>query len=123
LVEERYPDAGRICVVQDNLNTHTAGALYETLPPQQARRILAWLGFHYTPKHGSWLNQAEIEISMLERGCLSRPVGDTQTLQPRVHALEAKRNDRRTTSDWQFTSCRARVKLKKMYPSFKAQLD
>ena len=84
LVEERYPEAERIYLVQDNLNTHTAGALYETFPPQQARRILDRLEFHYTPKHGSWLNQAEIEISVFERGCLSRPVPDTATLQQRV---------------------------------------
>ncbi len=116
LVEERYPDAECICVVQDNLNTHTAGALYETFPPQQARRILASLEFHYTPKHGSWLNQAEIEISVFERGCLSRPVADTQTLEQRVHALEAERNAQRATIDWQFTSRQARVKLKKLYP-------
>jgi hypothetical protein len=80
LVEERYPEAERICVVQDNLNTHTAGALYETFPPQQARHIMASLEFCFTPKHASWLNQAEIEISIVERGCLSRPVGDRALL-------------------------------------------
>lgn len=116
LVEERYADAECICVVQDNLNTHTAGALYETFPPQQARRILARLEFHYTPKHGSWLNQAEIEISIFERGCLSRPVADTPTLQQRVRALEEERNARRATIEWQFSSRQARVKLKKLYP-------
>jgi hypothetical protein len=116
LVEERYPEAERICVVQDNLNTHTAGALYETFPPQQAWRILARLEFHYTPKHGSWLNQAEIEISIVERGCLSRPVPDTPTLQQRVKALEDERNERRATIRWQFTNRQARVKLKKLYP-------
>jgi hypothetical protein len=116
LVEERYPEAERICVVQDNLNTHTAGALYETFPPQQAWRILARLEFHYTPKHGSWLNQAEIEISIVERGCLSRPVPDTPTMQQRVKALEDERNERRATIRWQFTNRQARVKLKKLYP-------
>jgi hypothetical protein len=116
LVEERYPDAECICVVQDNLNTHTAGALYETFPPKQARRILSRLEFHYTPKHGSWLNQAEIEISIFERGCLSRPVGDMTTLEQRVSALEAERNARRATIEWQFTSPQARIKLKKLYP-------
>jgi hypothetical protein len=104
LVEERYPDAERICVVQDNLNTHNAGAIYETFPPQQARRISASLEFHYTPKHGSWLNQAEIEISVLERGCLSRPVGDPATLEQRVRALEAERNERQATIDLRFTN-------------------
>lgn len=116
LVEERYPDAECICVVQDNLNTHTAGALYETFPPRQAHRILSRLEFHYTPKHGSWLNQAEIEISIFERGCLSRPVPNTKTLQQRVGALEAERNERRATIEWQFTNRQARVKLKKLYP-------
>jgi hypothetical protein len=116
LVEERYPDADRFCLVQDNLNTHTAGALYETFPPQQARRIFASLEFHSTPKHGSWLNRAEIEISIFARGCLSRPVPDTQTLQQRVGALEAERNERRATIDWQFTNQQARVKLKQLYP-------
>jgi DDE superfamily endonuclease len=116
LVEERYPDADCICVVQDNLNTHTAGALYEAFPPKQARHILSRLEFHHTPKHGSWLNQAEIEISIVERGCLSRPVGDTATLERRVRALEDERNARSATIDWQFTNRQARVKLKKLYP-------
>ncbi len=123
LVEERYPDAECICMVQDNLNTHTAGALYETFPPQQARRILASLEFHNTPKHGSWLNQAEIEISIFERGCLSRPVGDTATLEQRVRTLEEERNARRATIDWQFTSRQARVKLKKLYPVVQTRVD
>jgi hypothetical protein len=101
----------------------TAGAHYETLPPQQARRILARLEFHDTPKHGSWLNQAESEISIVERGCLSRAVGDTPTLQQRVMALEEERNALRATIDWQFTSRQARVKLKKLYPVVQAQQD
>jgi hypothetical protein len=116
LAEERYPEADYICVVQDNLNTHTAGAVYEAFPPRQARRILSRLEFHYTPKHGSWLNQAEIEISVFERGCLSRPVPDTPTLKQRVVALETERNARRATIDWQFTNRQARAKLKKLYP-------
>jgi hypothetical protein len=123
LVEERYPDAECIYVVQDNLNTHTAGALYETFPPEQARHILASLEFHYTPKHGSWLNQAEIEISIVERGCLSRPVGDRAILAQRVQALETERNARCATIEWQFTNRQARVKLKKLYPVVKTQLD
>jgi hypothetical protein len=123
LVEERYTDAECISVVHDNLNTHTPGALYETFPPEQARRILARLEFHPTPKHGSWLNQAEIEISIFERGCLSRPVGDLATLEQRVSALEAERNARRAAIDWQFTNRRARVKLKQLYPVVRSQLD
>jgi hypothetical protein len=109
--------------VQDNLNTHTAGALYETFPPQQARRILARLEFHYTPKHGSWLNQAEIEISIFQRGCLSRPVADVRAIEQRVSALEAERNARRATIGWQFTARQARVKLKKLCPVAQSQLD
>ncbi|HEX4716292.1 MAG TPA: IS630 family transposase, partial [Ktedonobacteraceae bacterium] len=90
--------------------------LLRNVPPQQARHILASVALHYTPKHGSWLNQAEIEISIVERGCLSRPIPDTATLQQRVAALEAERNDRHATIDWQFTNRRARVKLKNLYP-------
>jgi hypothetical protein len=116
LVEERYPDAERLYLVQDNLNTHTAGALYETFPPQRARAILDRLEFHPTPKHGSWLNQAEIEISVFERGCLCRPVPDTAALEQRVRALEAERNARHATIEWQFTARQARVKLKQLYP-------
>jgi ribonuclease D len=93
LVEERYREAERIYLVQDTLNTHTAGALDETFPPAQAREILDRLEFHPTPKHGSWLNQAEIEISVFERGCLSRPMGDRETLERRVATLEAERNE------------------------------
>ena len=123
LVEERYREAERIYLVQDNLNTHTAGALYETFAPAQARAILDRLEFHPTPKHGSWLNQAEIEISIFERGCLSRPVGDRATLERRVATLEDERNAHRATIDWQFTVRDARVKLKKLYPVVKTQLD
>jgi hypothetical protein len=109
--------------VQDNLNTHVAGALYEAFPPKQARRILARLEFHPTPKHASWLNQAEIEISVFERGCLSRPVGDVETLERRVGALEEERNARGATIDWQFTPRQARVKIKKLYPVVKNRVD
>lgn len=116
LVEEHYRDAEKVYLVQDNLNTHTAGALYDTFPPAQARAILERLECHYTPKHGSWLNQAEIEISVFERGCLSRPVPDTATLKRRVHALETERNEQQATIDWQFTARQARVKLKTLYP-------
>jgi hypothetical protein len=97
LAEERYPEAERIYLVQANLNTHTAGARDERFPPQHARAIVDWLEFHPTPKHGSWLNQAETRISVFERGCLSRPVPDTATLQHRVRALEAERTQRRAT--------------------------
>jgi len=123
LVEERYPTAEYVRLVVDNLNTHVPAALYETFAPQQARAILERLEFHYTPKHGSWLNQAEIEISIFERGCLSRPVGDTAILAQRVQALEEERNGRRATIAWQFTNREARVKLKNLYPVLDDPLD
>jgi len=116
LVEERYPDVAYVRLVVDNLNTHVPAALYEAFPPQRARAILARLEFHYTPKHGSWLNMAEIEISVFERGCLSRPVGDLSTLRQRVNALEEERNAARATIHWQFTSQQARVTLADLYP-------
>jgi DDE superfamily endonuclease len=112
-----------ICLVQDNRNTHTTGALYETFPPKQARRILARLEFHRTPKHGSWLNQVESEISSCACSCRARPVGDVSALEPRVRAMEDERNARKATIDWQFTNRQARVKLKKLYPVPKAQMD
>jgi hypothetical protein len=116
LVEERYPNAEYVRLVVDNLNTHVPAALYEVFPPQQARAILERLEFHYTPTHGSWLNMAEIEISVFERGCLARPVGDLPTLRQRVAALETERNTTRATIRWQFTAPDARVKLAQVYP-------
>ncbi len=123
LVEDRYPDVEYVRLVVDNLNTHVPAALYETFPPARARAILDRLEFHYTPKHGSWLNMAEIEISVFERGCLSRPVGDLPTLRHRVAALEAERNAAQATIDWQFTSQVARTKLAKLYPDTKTKTD
>lgn len=116
LVEERYPDVAYIRLVVDNLNTHVPAALYEAFPPQRARALLERLEFHYTPKHGSWLNMAEIEISVFERGCLSRPVGDLLTLRQRVSALETERNAAHATIRWQFTSQQARVTPTDLYP-------
>jgi hypothetical protein len=116
LVEERYPEAEYVRIVLDNLNTHGPAALYEAFPAAQARAIAARVEFHYTPKHGSWLNLAEIEISVFERGCLARPVGDVATLERRVTALEAERNQARCTIHWQFTSQQARTKLADLYP-------
>lgn len=123
LVEERYPDAECICLVQDNLNTHTAGALYETFAPKRARHILSRLEFHYTPKHGSWLNQAEIEISIFERGCLSRPLEGLVELRQRAAGWEAERNAQRRTIHWQFTTPDARKKLARLYSTVKSELD
>ena len=116
LVEERYPDAEYVRLVVDNLNTHVPAALYEAFPAPRARAILERLAFHYTPKHGSWLNMAEIEISVFERGCLARPVDDLATLEWRVHVFEAERNAARCTIRWQFTSAQARSKLANLYP-------
>jgi hypothetical protein len=116
LADEFYPEAEYIRLVQDNLNTHTLASLYEAFPPAEARRIASRFEVHYTPKHGSWLNMAEIEISVFERGCLSHPVGDLQTLARRVHTLEAERNAARCTIRWQFTSQAARSKLSDLYP-------
>ena len=110
-------------MVVDTLNTHVPAALYEAFPPQQARAILERLEFHYTPRHGSWLNMAEIEISVFERGCLSRPVGDLPTLERRVNALETARNARQATIQRQFTSQHARTKLAGLYPVTETKLD
>ncbi len=123
LVEERYPTAQYVRLVLDNLNTHVPAALYEAFPPQRARAIVERLELHYTPKHGSWLNMAEIEISVFERGCLSRPVGDAAALRQRVDALEAERNAAHATIHWQFTSRQARTKLADLYPVKQTQLD
>ncbi len=116
LVEERYPDVEYVRIVLDNLNTHGPAALYEAFPAERARAIAARVEFHHTPKHGSWLNMAEIEISIFERGCLARPVGDRATLARRVAALEAERNAAQCTIHWQFTSRQARTKLADLYP-------
>lgn len=117
LVDEAYPDAEYIRLVQDNLNTHRPAALYQTFPPAAARRILRKLEFHYTPTHGSWLNMAEIEIAIVSRRCLRPRVGDPPTLARRVAALEAARNRERRTITWSFTTQDARTKLHRLYPA------
>jgi transposase len=118
LVDEAYPNAERIRIVLDNLNTHKPAALYETFPPAEANRILNRLEFHFTPKHASWLNMAEIEFSIFARQCLDRRFPDERTLQREVKALEEERNSKCLTINWQFTSEQARIKLKRLYPSF-----
>jgi hypothetical protein len=117
LVDRHFPDAQLIRVVLDNLNTHTPAALYEAFPPAEARRILRKLEFHYTPVHGSWLNIAELEFSMLSRQCLGRRIADRDTLGTEVAAWETGRNEQRATIRWQFTVEDARVKLHRLYPS------
>jgi len=117
LVDARYPKAEVIRVVLDNLNTHKVASLYETFPPAEAHRLRQKLEFHYTPKHGSWLNMAEIELSVLARQCLHRRIATAATLQRELAAVEAARNAARATIDWQFTTPQARVKLRHLYPS------
>jgi hypothetical protein len=116
LVEEGYPEAQEIEIVQDNLNTHGPGALYQAFAPAEARRLLDKVRFTYTPKHGSWLNMAEIEISVFERECLSRRLSSRAEVEQEVAALEAERNAAHATINWQFTCEQARVKLHRLYP-------
>ncbi len=116
IVDGLFPDAERIILVVDNLNTHVGGALYEAFPPAEARRILNKLEIHYTPKHGSWLNMAETELSVLSRQCLARRIGTQQFLEHEVSAWDQARNTSATTVDWQFTTADARTKLKRLYP-------
>jgi hypothetical protein len=117
LVDVLYPDAAVIRVVLDNLNTHTGAALYEAFAPAEARRILRRLEFHYTPKHGSWLNMAEIEWSVLTGQCLDRRIGAVEMVTHEIAAWETARNAAKTTVDWQFTTEKARTKLVRLYPS------
>jgi len=117
LVDVRFPEAERIVLVQDNLNTHTPGSLYEAFPPDEAKRLADKLELHYTPKHGSWLNIAEIELSVLARQCLDRRVPDRSMLEREVAAWEAERNMASTGVDWRFTTSDARIKLKHLYPA------
>lgn len=120
LVDVHFPDAEKIVVVEDQLNTHNPAALYETFPPAEARRILERLEFHFTPKHGSWLNMAEIEFSVLSRQCLDRYIPDKATLAQETLAWETRRNDEGATVNWRFTTADARIKLKRLYPSIDA---
>lgn len=116
LLDEDYPHAELVILVCDNLNTHTLGALYETFEPAEAKRLADRLDIRYTPKHGSWLNVAEIELSVLTKQCLSRRIGDVETLRPEVTAWTTHRNNAQTGVDWHFTSKDARTKLKRLYP-------
>jgi hypothetical protein len=117
LVDERYPKADVIRVVLDNLNTHKPAALYETFPPAEAHRLRQKLEFHYTPKHGSWLNMAEIELSVFARQCLQRRIATEAVLKRELAVVEATRNAAQATITWQFTTADARVKLQHLYPS------
>jgi hypothetical protein len=117
LLDGRYKDAERVVLVMDQLNTHSVGSLYEAFEPGEARRLAERLEIHHTPKHGSWLNMAEIELSVLGRQCLDERMEDKPTLAREVAAWEAKRNQKHCRVDWQFTAADARVKLKRLYPS------
>jgi hypothetical protein len=117
LVDVAYPNVDCIDIVLDNLNTHTYGALYEAFEPAEARRIARKLTFHYTPKHASWLNMAEIEFSVIMRK-LGPRVPTEQALMHKVEVIEQSRNEAEATVDWQFTNDNARIKLKRLYPSF-----
>jgi len=119
LVDVHYSDARTIVLVQDNLNTHKPASLYEAFPPEEARRIIEKLEIHYTPKHGSWLDMAETELSILSRQCLDRRIPDRLTLTTEVGAWEGHRNEADCTVDWQFTTADARIKLKRLYPVIK----
>jgi DDE superfamily endonuclease len=116
LVDVSYPSAEKIVLVQDNLNTHRLASLYEAFPPEEARRLIDKLEVHYTPKHGSWLNMAEIALGVLRGQCLDRRIPDFLTLTSEVIAWQSARNAAQLKVDWQFTTADARVKLKRLYP-------
>jgi len=116
LVDEAFPDADKIVVVLDNLNIHTPASLYETFEPAEAKRILDRLEFHYTPKHGSWLNMVEIEIGVVCEQCLADRIPDEETLRRQITAWETVRNEQQATINWKFTTIDARNKLKRLYP-------
>jgi transposase len=117
LADEYYPDAPVIAVVLDNLSTHSPAALYQTFPPAEARRLVKRLEFHYTPKHGSWLNMAELEFAILSRQCLGRRLPDQTVLQREITVWEADRNRTRAKANWHFTTTQAHSKLRRLYPA------
>lgn len=116
LIDDVYPNATRIVLVMDNLSTHTSAALYEAFPPAEARRLVTKIDVHYTPKHGSWLNIAEMQISVIVRQCLDRRIPSLRQLRRELDAWRKTRND--TPVSWQFTTSRARIKLRRLYPLF-----
>ena len=117
LVDTAFPEAEKIRVVLDNLNTHRPASLYQTFVPKEARRVIKRLEFHHTPKHGSWLNMAEIEFSVFGKQCLARRIGDEETLKREIGALEYQRNQAKATINWRFSTMDARDKLQHIYPS------
>ncbi len=119
LVDDDYAEADVIVLISDNLNTHTPACLYERFAPDEARRIASKLEWHYTPEHGSWLNVAEVELSVLARQCLNRRIPDRAVLNHEVAAWEDDRNTAHVTISWHFTTAEARIKLKRLYPELK----
>ena len=117
LADAAYPEPEKVRVVLDNLNTHRPASLYETFEPKEARRVIQRLEFHYTPKHGSWLNMAEIEFSVFSNQCLNRRIEDGVSLKREIAALETERNQAGATIDWRFSTTDARNKLRHIYPS------
>jgi uncharacterized small protein (DUF1192 family) len=117
LSDTHYPDASKIVLVQDNLNTHKPASLYEAFPAKEARRLVERFEWHYTPKHGSWLDMAESELSVLTTQCLDRRIADKQILTQEIAAWEDGRNKKNAKADWQFTTADARIKLKRLYPA------
>jgi hypothetical protein len=123
LVDEDYPEAEQVVLVVDNFKTHSPSCLYERFTPAKARRIARKVEWHYTPEHGSWLNIAECELSVLERQCLARQLPNVATLPREVAAWEQKRNQAHVTIDWRFTTADARIKLKRLYPVLEEQKE
>jgi hypothetical protein len=118
LAEKRYPDAEKIVMVMDNLNTHSLASLYAAFEPEIALRLAQRFEIHYTPKHGSWLNMAELEIGVMSRQCLGRRIATIEKMESEVQAWLTERNNRKTTVNWQFTTTDARIKLRHLYPCF-----
>jgi hypothetical protein len=118
LADKYFPDAEKITVVMDNLNTHSPSSFYEAFEPKEAKRILNKFEFHYTPKHGSWLNMAEIELSILNKQCLDRRIPNQTKLKQEIQVWETARNLMDKTIDWRFTTEDARIKLKRLYPAY-----
>ena len=117
LSDTHFPGSAKIVLVQDNLNTHKPASLYEAFPPAEARRLVERFEWHYTPKHGSWLDMAESELSVLSSQCLDRRISDQRVLKDEVEAWEADRNRKHAKANWQFTNADARVKLRRLYPA------
>ena len=121
VIDIHYKDAEKIILVMDNLNTHVLSSFYEAFRAPEARRLVEKLEIHYTPKHGSWLNMAEIELSILARQCLSDRMPSRDFVEKQVHAWQTERNQAQVTINWRFTTEDARIKLKRLYPSFEAK--